>query len=214
MPEIAPPVDSGAGTGTPPAGDQPKPPEAPKKLEFTQEEFDRIIADRARRAVPADYEELKALKAKQDEAAEAEKTELQREKDARKEAEKASKAREAQANAKLIRAEILTEAAAQNASDTDIVVALLSGNADITVDDEGNVQGAKAAVKDLLKSKPILVKGAPPSSGGEFGGNDPKTRNARVAELEARMNDPKLSMSERQAAGREARSLKVGSIIA
>lgn len=214
MPEIGKPEDDGSGTGKPPEGTPPNPPEAPKTITLTQDELDRMMADRARRAIPADYEELKALKAAKDEAAEAEKTELEKEKDARKEAERNAKSREAKANAKLIRAEILSEATAQNASDTDIVIALLTGNADITVDDEGNVSGAQEAVTKLLKDKPILSRGKAPASGAEFGGNDPKTIIAKIADLEQKANDPKLTMSERQMAAREARALKLGRVTA
>ncbi len=213
MPEITPPPDSGAGTGTPPEGTPPTPPEAPKPLTMTQEEFDRIIADRVRRATPADYEELKKLKAEKDQAVEAEKTELQKEKDARLAAEREAKAKNAMADAKLIRAAILTEATTQNAADTDIMITLLSASKDITVDADGEVIGAKEAVAKLLKDKPLLAKGkGAAASGAEFGGNDPKTRVAQIADLERRANDLKLTVSERQNAAREARALKLASI--
>jgi hypothetical protein len=217
MPEPTKPADGSEAGGAAGAVDDKKvvPPEAPKPITFSsQEELDRIIADRVRRAIPSDYEDLKKLKAAKDAEAEAEKTELQKEKDARKAAEVAAKEKDSRANTKLVRAELLTEAAAQNALDSDIVVALLQGSTDITVNDEGEVRGAKEAVAKLLKDKPILVKGKVAASGAEFGGNDPKARVAKIAELEARMNDPKLSQSERQAAGRDARSLKLEQNIA
>lgn len=212
MPEEHKPEDSGSGTGTPPAGTTPTPPEAPKPLSLTQEELDRIIADRVRRAVPADYEELKKLKAEKDAAAEAEKTELEKEREARRAAERAAKEKDSKANAKLIRAALTEQAAVQNAIDAEVIVAILQGSADITVDDEGEVAGAKEAVAKLLKDKPVLAKGKSSASGGEFGGNDPKTAVAKIAELERRMNDPQLSQRERQDAGREARALKMASI--
>lgn len=216
MPETTPPPDSGAGPGAGPAGDPPKPPEAPKPVTFeSQEALDRMIADRLRRAVPADYAELLELKKKTDAEAEAKKTEDERKEDERKERERKAKEKDSRANAKLIRAEVLAEATAQNALDADIVAALLIGSKDITVNDEGEVAGAKEAVSRLLTDKPVLAKGKPPgASGGEFGGNDPKTRQAKIAELEVKMNDPKLTMSERQAAGREARELKLATVTA
>lgn len=212
MPEANPPANSGAGTGTPPEGTPPTPPEAPKKLEFTQEELDRIIADRVRRARPDDYDDLLKLKSERDAEAEAKKTELEKERDARKAAEKSAKELSSKANTRLVRAEILSEAVAQNAADSDIVIALLAGSKDITVDEEGNVLGVKTAVEALLKNKPVLVKGkgTPSASGGEFGGDDPKTKLAKIADLERIMNDPSKSNTERANAGREARLLKFG----
>jgi hypothetical protein len=211
MPEIEKPADGTTGEGEKPDGGEAAKPEA-KVLTLTQADLDKIIAERVRRAKPDDYDELVKLREERDAKAEAEKTELQKEKDARAEAEKASKARMKAANERLIRAAILTEAAAQNASDSDIVFALLSGSKDVTVDDEGEVLGAKEAVAKLLSEKPILARGKSSSSGAEFGGNDPKTAAAKITELEQRMNDPKLTLSERQAAGREARALKLGTI--
>jgi hypothetical protein len=212
MPEIEKPADDGAGPGKPPEGTPPTPPEAPKPITMTQEEFDRIIADRVRRAKPADYDDLLKLKAEKDAAAEAEKTELEKAKDAQKAAEKAVKDKNSLANAKLVRAELLSEATTQNAADTDIVIALLAGSKDITVDDDGNVLGVKEAVMQLLKDKPVLVKGkgAPSASGGEFGGSDPKTKAAKIADLERIMNDITKTSAERATAGRMARELKFG----
>src|SRR5436190_2011659 len=117
------------GSGTPPpttgeggaagaaGGEPPKQPEPPKKLDLTQEDLDRIIADRVRRAQPADYAELQAIKAEHDAAAEATKTELQKAQDAAKKADEDGKAAIATANQRLVRAEILTAAAAAGAID-------------------------------------------------------------------------------------------------
>jgi hypothetical protein len=202
MPEpIIPTPDSGAGDPPkdgPGSGTPPTPPEPPKKLEFTQEEFDRIIADRVTRAKPKDYDDLLKLKAEREAAAEKEKTDLQKEKDARLAAEAQGTERVSKADAKLRRAAIMLEAAAQNAADTDIVLALLAGNDTITVDDDGEVLGVKEAVKKLLKDKPVLVKGSGGSStGGEFGGNDPATLAEQITSL------------ERQGKYKEARELKM-----
>lgn len=218
MPEVQTPPDSGAGTGTPPEGGAPpSPPEAPKPVTFeSQEALDRMIADRVRRAVanatPPDYNELLELKKRTDAEAEAAKTETERQVEAQKERERKSREREQRANAKLIRAAVLEQASAQNALDGEVVAALLSGSKDITVTDEGEVTGVKEAVEQLLTDKPTLVKGKSSSSGGEFGGNDPKTTQAHIAELERKMNDPSLSLRERQDAGREARALKMGTL--
>lgn len=188
MPDDKKPSDGGeAGDANGGAEDDKKvvQPEA-KKLDLTQEDLDRIIADRVRRAQPADYEALKAKAAKQDAAEAAEKSDTQKAKDAQAEAERKAAERTSKADAKLRRAAILAEAVAQNAADSDIVIALLAGDDGITVGDDGEVSGVKDAVKKLLKDKPVLVKGKTPgASGGEFGGNDQKTLPERIRELEA-----------------------------
>lgn len=187
MPEITDPNGDGT-TGTPPAGTPPKTPEAPKPITFaSQEELDAIIEARVARAKPKDYDELVALREKVTKAAEQEKTDLQKEKDARVAAEAKAAEAESKANAILIRAAIMTEAAAQNAADADVVVSLLAGNESITVDGE-QVKGAKAAVKKLLEEKPFLVKASqtPGASGGQFGGNDSRTLKERIAEAESK----------------------------
>lgn len=66
---------------TPPAGGQDTPPE-PGAGEFkpitSQDELNRIIGERVKRAKPADYDELKAKASEFDKVAEASKTELQK----------------------------------------------------------------------------------------------------------------------------------------
>lgn len=203
MPEGDNPADGKQdGAGAPQAGDPPKPGKT-----FTQDELDAIVTDRLRRAVPKDYEELKAKAAKADEAEEAKKSELQKAKDEAKAAKDASAERESRANAKLRRAAILEEAGKQKAIDGDVVVALLTSDATITVDDDGNVAGVTEAVKKLLKDKPVLVAQA----GGrpEFGGNDPKSNLEKIAKLERDAQDPKLSHRERSELYAEARRLKL-----
>lgn len=190
-----PPADGQQGTppaeGTPPTGGAPAQggagtpnPEAPKT--FTQEDLDRIIAERLRRATPADYEDLKAKAAEYDKAKEAEKTELEKAQAARERAEAKANEAEARANATLVKAAIMTEASAQGAVDPEVVIALLAGDATITVEGDA-VKGAKEAVKALLKDKPYLVKAATPGrSGGEFGGNDGKTLDEKIREAESK----------------------------
>lgn len=187
-----------AGAGT-------KPPKT-----FTQDELDAILEARLKRAVPADYEELKALKAANDAKAEAEKTELQAAKDEAAAAKALGQAATAKAHTALRKAAIISEATSQNAVDTDAVVALLASNQDVTVDADGNVTGAKAAVKALLTDKPFLAKaGTPGASGGEFRGTDPKTIKDKIADLERQAADTKLSAAERSMKLREARELKL-----
>lgn len=154
----------------------------PKKLEMTQDEFDRIIAERVNRAKPKDYDDLVKLRDERDAAEEAKKTELQKEKDARIAAEQKAAEKDSKSNAKLIRAAVMTEATAQGAVDSDLVVRILAEG--LTVDDEGEVPGVKAAVTKLLKEKPFLAGRAASASGGEFGGNGSQTIDEKIAEAE------------------------------
>lgn len=203
-----PPVDG--QTGTPPATAGAATGSAPAGKTFTQEELDAILEARLKRAIPADYEDLKRLKAERDAAAEKDKTDLQKAQEAAAAAdEKANKAL-ANANARLRRAAILEGAAAAGAVDADVVVALLASNEDITVDDDGNVKGVKAAITELLKNKPFLAKAATPgANGGEFRGNDPKDRAAKIADLEAKAAR-ETNSRERSRLYAEARALKFG----
>ncbi len=156
-----------------------------KPLNLTQAQLDKIIADRVKRAVPEDYEELRVIKEERDKAKEDEKTELQKAQDAAAEAKSEGKKALAKANARLLKAAILAEAAQAGALDSDIVVMALAGSDKITVDKDGEVIGAKEAVTAFLAEKPYLVKGKSGANGGEFGGNDGKTIAERIAALEA-----------------------------
>lgn len=213
MPETGKPADGDAGNGTDGAGEGTQDGGTtgaagsgsqsqgePKKVELTQEELDRIIADRVRRAQPKDYDDLKAKATKYDEAEAAKLSEADKAKQAQTAAEAAAAERTAKADTKLKRAAIIAEATAQKAADPDIIVALLAGSEDITVTDDGEVEGVKDAIKALLKSKPILGPAqAGNRSGGEFGGNDQKTLKERIEELEragkyAEARDLKVTM--------------------
>lgn len=158
---------------------------APKKLDLTQEDLDKIIADRLKRAIPADYEDLKKLKETADAAAEEKKTELQKAKDAKEKAEADGKTVTAKAHAALRRAAILVEAAAAKAANPGIVATILAGSEAVVVDKDGNVTGAKEAVAALFKDNPYLVgTGTPGASGGQFGGVDTRSLDEKIVELE------------------------------
>jgi hypothetical protein len=213
MPEItdkpADDAQGGAAAGAAAGGEAAQSGTKPPKT-FTQEELDAIVEARLRRAVPADYEELKKLKAERDAAAEAEKSELQKEKDARIAAEAKANDALARANRTLVHAAILAEAAAAESVDPSTVAQLLAGSDDITVADDGTVKGAKKAVADLLKEKPFLAKGTTPgASGGEFGGNDPKDKAQKIAELERKAADPTITSAQRKALYEEKRALQL-----
>jgi hypothetical protein len=183
MPDENKPADGTAGDGAE-TGDENKAPET-KMVSMSQDDLDRLIASRLKRAIPADYEDLKAKATKLDEAEAAKKSEVEREREARTAAETKAAERIAQANRTLRRASILAEASAQNAVDPDVIAELLAGSEDIAVDDDGKVTGVKAAVKALLAEKKYLVAGKPAQNGAEFGGeNTSKSIADRIREAE------------------------------
>lgn len=161
--------------------------ETPKALEktFTQAELDGIIKQRLARAVPADYDELKARAEKLDALEAGQKTDLEKAVARAERAEAKTTEVETRANSTLKRAAILAEAARQNSADPDVVVALLVNNESITINKEGEVEGTKEAVKALLKEKAYLVKGAVTgASGGQFGGNEQPSYDEQIAAAE------------------------------
>lgn len=169
------PQDAGAGA----------PPAKPEKT-FTQAELDAILEARLKRAVPPDYEELKAIAAKAKEKEDQEKTDLQKAQEAAALAEKTAREAVEKANARIRRAAIIEEATAQGAADNEVVIALLASDPDITVEDDGAVKGAKKAVAELLKSKPFLARQGGTASGGQFGGQQHQSIDEKIAAAEAK----------------------------
>lgn len=164
--------DSGGGGPTP----APTPPAyAPPA---TQADLDRIIKDRLdrERAKFADYADLKAKAEAHDKALEDAKTEQEKAVDAaRKEGEAAANQR---ANARLVSAEIRALAAAAGFRDPADATAHVDA-ASVQVGDDGQVDAAslKAALDELAKAKPYLLKETRPrpvlaqgSSGGSESG--------------------------------------------
>jgi hypothetical protein len=181
---------------------------------FTQEELNTIVADRLRREATkfADYDVLKVRAARADELELGQKT---AEEKALAKATKAEQERDAAlATAKgLIRkSSILNEATSQGAADANIIAALLASSDQITVDEAGNVAGAKEAVAGLLKASPFLKKGvtAPATSGSDgFSGAAAATLAEKIRELDATAMKSGATQQERQVARAEARSLRL-----
>lgn len=190
MPEITPtPADDTTGAAAGAAAGAGAPESEPKLVSMTQEQLDRMIADRVARAKPKDYDDLVKIRDAQAAAAEKEKSDLDKEREARKASDAKASAAVATANARLRSAAILAEAATQGAADPGMIAQLLASSESITVDDDGEVAGADAAVKKLLKDKPFLVKAATPgASGGEFGGVDQKSLDEQIQAAEAAKN--------------------------
>jgi len=195
------PADAGTATGV--AAGKPE-------RTFTQTELDAILEARLKRAVPADYEELKALKTAADTAKETEKTEIQRIKDELEKERNGRKTDAASVNDAYKKLAIVTAATAAKAVDPDVIVALLASDDTILVDKNHGVSGAKEAVAALLAAKPYLAgsQALPGKAGGEFGGADQKTIAEQIRQLEtdaASATDVRV----RQTKLSEARDLKM-----
>ncbi len=184
---------AGSGAGAPNAGQAAK--------TFTQDELDRIIAERLHRAVPANLDELRSKAAEFDKLQEGQKSELQKAQERAAQAERAGAEALAKAGAALKRAALLAAATAQKAIDPETVAQLLAASGEVTVDGDA-VAGADEAVKKLLKEKPFLATPGATTTGGqaggqaagagrrahgEFGGDQPPSDiGARIRELEAK----------------------------
>lgn len=165
-------------------GDQGK---SGKKVEFTpeqQEEVDRIVQERLTRAEKAankkalearakelgfnTVEEMEAALKAHKEAAEKEKTDLQKANEAKTAAEAKAKAAEERAKTALIKAAFAEAGIAANLVSVDDAFKLadLSG---VTVKDDGTVEGVKEVVEALVKAKPYLVKQGSGAGGGTAG---------------------------------------------
>lgn len=186
-----------------PEGNQPSESGKPPKT-FTQEELDSVIEARLQRERSkfADYEGLKEKAKAFDEAEAAKKSELERAQAEVQKAKDESSAALARANGVLKRAAILAEAANQKAADPDTVAMLLLNAESISVNEDGEVTGAKDAVKKLLKDKPFLAgqTSSGGSSGGEFGGGEGPSLAQQIADAEAK-GDYTTALSLKMRAG-------------
>ena len=144
-------------TPTPAADPEPTP--APEPRTFTQEQVDKIIADRAIREVRTkygDYDELKAKAAKFDELDAASKSELDKANERAQKAEQERQRALETANARLVEAAVLAEAASLKALKPEHIHRLIDTTS-VTVGDDGRVTGAKEAVEAFLVANPEYV---------------------------------------------------------
>lgn len=158
----------GGGGGDPDGGDD-KPGDKTTKT-FTQEDVDRIVGERAKRAGDSavakfletlgvkDAEEARAkLKAAAD-AAQAQLSEAEKLKARNSELEAAAREATERARATAVSAAIKLAAAAQNFRNPETAAKLID-RAGIEVADDGTVSGVDAALKALAKAEPYLLKG-------------------------------------------------------
>lgn len=132
----------------------------------SQEELNRVVQDRLRRAreealkgVPSsdELEELRRKAKAHDDAAAANQTELERERTRADEAEKQSRAASERAERVARRSAVVAAASKAGAVDPEVVADLLASSDAVTIDDAGQVTGADTAVQTLLEDKPFLA---------------------------------------------------------
>ena len=117
---------------------------------FTQDELDAIVKDRVKRERKSWEQKIKEEKEK---AAMSEAERLKAEKE---EAEKNATAAIERANQRLIRSEVIAQAAKLNIVDPDAAYALMNKE-DVKVEDDDTVTGVKKSLEALIKAKPYLV---------------------------------------------------------
>lgn len=141
---------------------------------FTQEELDRVLADRLKREREkyGDYEELKAKADRLKELEDADKDELTRAQERIGELEQGKTDAEKRAERILIRSAVLAEAAKQGAADPETVLALLKDagtvggkTPKVIIGDDDQVTGTQDAVTALLEAKKFLVGSRRPGPG-------------------------------------------------
>lgn len=117
---------------------------------FTQEDLDTIVKDRLKRERKAWEQKIEEEKKK---AAMSESERLKADKE---EAEKKAAAAVERANQRLIRSEVIAQAAELKIVDPDAAYVLMDKTG-IEVEDDDRVTGVKSALEALVKSKPYLV---------------------------------------------------------
>ncbi|HUV95661.1 MAG TPA: hypothetical protein VMX14_12655 [Anaerolineae bacterium] len=135
-----------------------KPPEGIRT--FTQDELNTIVSDRLRREHEkyADYEDLKAAKARLNEIDQERLTELEKVQKRADDAEKERDVARQRAQDTAIRAALAMEAAKAGALHPEDAFQLADLSS-VTIGDNGDVQGATEAVAALIAGKRLVLKG-------------------------------------------------------
>jgi hypothetical protein len=132
---------------------------------FTQDELDAIVRDRIKRERKLWTQKI------EDEKKKAAMTEAERLKTEKDQAEKIAAEAIERANRRLIRSEVVAQAAKLNIVDPDAAYALMDKEI-VKVEDDDTVTGVKKALEDLVKSKPYLVGTKEVKKTGDDQGDD------------------------------------------
>jgi len=123
---------------------------------FTQDDLNKVLKDRLKRERKAWEQKIEDEKKK---AAMTESDRLKAEKD---ESEKKASGTIERTNQRLIRSEVMAQAAALKIIDPDAAFALMEKTG-IEVEDDDSVTGVKSALETLVKAKPYLVGSKDPT---------------------------------------------------
>jgi len=188
----------GGGDGNPNDGDNDQPfavfPDEASLMARINREAQKQLANQAKAlgydTVEAMQEALKSYQERQN----AEKSELEKAKEAAQKADSERKKALESANNRLIRAEVKLRATELGIVDDDAAFALMD-RSEVSVDDQGRVQGVEAALKSLLETKPYLKKQDSNRSGEDFHGGgscQPDVEKMSMAEyIEYRKKQPR-----------------------
>ena len=140
---------------------------------FTQDELNRVVADRLtrERSKYADYDDLKKQAAKLQEIEDAQKSELERAQEAQRVAETAAKQATANADQRLMQAEFLAAAALAGVAHPEDAYALADKTA-VLKGDSGALTGVNEAVKALVDAGRLVMSGRPPAPNLNGGAGD------------------------------------------
>lgn len=162
-----------------------------KKLELTQAELNDIILRRTEQARRKATEAADKAK-KWDEHEASQRSNEEKAAAALAAAEKEATEKIAAADSRLIKAEVRQVASEKGIRKEalDLVVQLLATSEAITVNEDGGVDGAEAAVAALVKKHDYLTAKATPGKSGSdgFTGNDGKTDAQKIKDAEAARN--------------------------
>lgn len=186
----------------PTPGGAANPPSNEPSKTFTQEELDKIVADRLAREKKkfSDYDELVKWKQEADKQADeqrkAQLSEIEREKEERQKAEEKAREQEQryltlqeQFNKQTVANEFIKHATAKNIAHIDDALTLAQNElSSITLDENGKAVGVDAIVEALVKNKPFLLGakqeprnvGGPTDNGGST--DEAKTLEAQLEE--------------------------------
>ncbi len=176
---------------------------------FTQAEMDAIIADRLRRqkAQFGDYEALKDKATKFDEVQQAQMSELEKVQAERDQAQAERDSALQKANSRLIESAVLAASAKAGMAHPEHAFMLVD-LADVSVADDGAVQGVDKAVATLLKAYPEYVgrRAAPATDAGAGGGD--RITGARLP----RLTQEQMNYANKMGVSHEAYAKQVGAI--
>lgn len=170
---------------------------------FTQEEVNRMMGDRAKRAADSalsgllgelgveSTDALKQVITDHQKRTEAEKTELQKAQDALAEAQRNATAAQAERDGAIIRNAVLVEAAKQGIPQDRLEAALRLIDLNGLSINEGEVEGTAEAVKSMLAANPFLLGESPsaPSLDSGAGGVTRPGKGIRLTPLQEHLAD-------------------------